>query len=50
MNLKFAGDLSVMTMRNVAKIEVEFTCQFKIGMRSLINFHLHTRKSKKFAL
>ena len=50
MNLKFEGELSVMTMRNVAKIEEEFTCQFKIGMRSLINFDLHTRKSQKCAL
>ena len=50
MNLKFAGDLSVMTMRNDAKTEEEFTCQIKIDMRSLINFDLHARKSQKFAL
>ena len=30
MNLKFKEKLYVMTMRNDAKFEEEFTCQFKI--------------------
>ena len=50
MNLKFTGELSVMTMKNDAKIEEELTCQFKIDMKNLTNFDLNTQKSQKFAL
>ena len=39
-----------MTMKNDAKFEEELTCQFKIGMKNLINFDRCTRKSQKFAL
>ena len=45
MNLKFAGELCVMKMKNDAKIEEELTCQFKIDMRDLTNFDLRTRNS-----
>ena len=50
MNLKFTGELSVMTMNNDAKIEEELTCQFKSDMRNLTNFDPSTQKSQKFAL
>ena len=50
MNLKFAGELCVMAMKNDAKIEEELTCQFKIDMRNLTNFDLSTQKSQKFVL
>ena len=50
MNLKFTGELSVMTMKNDAKIEEELTCQFKIDMRNLTNFDPSTLISQKFAL
>ena len=50
MNLKFIGDLCVMTMKNDAKFEEELTFQFKIDMRNLTNFEVSTRKSHKFAL
>ena len=35
-------------MSNEAKFEEEFTCRFKIDMRTLTNFDLSTRKSAKF--
>ena len=35
---------------NDAKIEQEFTCQFKIGMSNLTDFDSSTQKSQKFAL
>ena len=50
MSLKFTGELSVITMKNDAKIEEELTCQFKIDIRNLTNFDPSTRKSQKFAL
>ena len=31
-----------MAMKNDAKFEVELTCQFKIDMRNLTNFHMST--------
>ena len=34
MSLKFTGELCVMTMKNNAKFEQEFTDQFKIDMRN----------------
>ena len=49
MNLKFTGELRVMTMKNDAKLEEELTCQFKIYVKNLINFDPSTRKSQKFA-
>ena len=39
-----------MRMKNDAKIEQEFTCQFKIGMSNLTDFDSSTQKSQKFAL
>ena len=39
-----------MTMKSDAKFEEELTCQFKIDMKSLTNFDLSNRKSRKFAL
>ena len=45
MSLKFTGDLCVMTITNDAKIEEELTCQIKIGIRNLKNFHLSTPSS-----
>ena len=42
--------LSVMTMKNNAKIEEELTCCFKTDMRNLTNFDASTQKSQKFAL
>ena len=50
MSLKFTDELSVMTMKNVAKFEEELTRQFKIDMRNLTNFHLSAQKSQKFVL
>ena len=40
----------VMAIKNDAKIEEEFTCQFKIDLRNLTNFDPSTQKSQKFAL
>ena len=50
MSFKFIGELCVMTMKNDAKFEEEFTCQFKIDIRNLTNFDLSTQKSQKFTL
>ena len=50
MSLKFTGGLCVITMKNDAKIEEQFTCQFNNDMRNLTNFDLSTRKSQKFVL
>ena len=50
MSLKFTGELYVMTMKNNAKFEKEFTCQLKIDIRNLTHFDLSTGKSQKFAL
>ena len=50
MNLKFTGELYVMTMKNDEKIKEELTFRFKIDMRNLTNFDPSTRKSQKFAL
>ena len=50
MSLKLTGELSVMTMKNDAKLEEELTCCFKIDMRTLMNFNPTTQKSQKFSL
>ena len=50
MNLKYTGELCVMTMKNNPKFETELACQFKIDMRNLTNFAPSTRKSQTFAL
>ena len=50
MNLKLTGELCVMTMKNDAKFEIERTCQFKIDIRNVTNFHSNTRKSQNFVL
>ena len=39
-----------MTLKNDEKSEEEMTCQLKIELRNLMNFHLSSRKSQKFAL
>ena len=39
MSVKFTGELCVMTMKNDAKFEEKLTCQFKIDMKNLTNFH-----------
>ena len=50
MSLKFTEELCVITMKNDAKFEEEFTCRFKIDMRNLTNFDLSTQNfQKKFA-
>ena len=49
MSLKFTGELCVMTMKNDAKFEEEWTFQFKIYMRNLTNFDRSTQKCQKFA-
>ena len=36
--------------KNDAKIEEEFTCQFKIDMKNLTNFDPSTGRSQKFAI
>ena len=50
MSLKFTWEICVEAMKNDAKFEEEFTCQFKIDMRLLTNFDPSTQKSQKFAL
>ena len=50
MNLKFTGELFVMTMKNDAKLEEELTCCFKTDIRTFMNFDPSTRKSQTFAL
>ena len=50
MNLKFTGDLCVMTMKNDAKFEQELTGQFKIDMKNLTIFDCSTQKSQQFSL
>ena len=50
MNLKFTGELCVMTMKNDSEFEQELTRQFKIDMRNLTNFDPSSQKSQKFAL
>ena len=48
MSLKFTGELCVMRMKNVAKIEEKLTSQFKTGMSNLTDSS--TPKSQKYAL
>ena len=50
MSLKFRGEVCVMTTKNDSKFEKELTCQFKIDVRKLTNFHPSTQKSQKFPL
>ena len=42
MSLKFTEELCVMKMKNGAKFEEDFTCQFKIDKRNLTNFESST--------
>ena len=44
MNLKFRGELYVMTMKNDAKFEQELTGQFRIDMDNLTIFDSSTQK------
>ena len=50
MSLKLTGECCAIPMKNEAKFEEKLTCQFKIEMRSLINFDRRTQKSQKFTL
>ena len=50
MSLKFTWEICAMAMKNDAKFEEEFTCQFKIDMRLLTNFDPSSQKSQKLAL
>ena len=50
MSLKFIGEFCVNTLKNDAKFEDEYNCQFKIDKKNLTNFDLSTQKSQKFAL
>ena len=50
MSLRYTGELSVMRMKNGAKIEEELISQFKTDMNNLTNFDSRTQKSQKFAL
>ena len=50
MNLKFTGELFVMTMKKDEKLEEKLTCYLKIDVKTLIRFDPSTRKSQKFAL
>ena len=50
MSLKFTGELCVIRMKNDAKLEEEFTCQFKTDMGNLTNFDSSTQKSQKFEI
>ena len=47
MTLKFAEELSVMTMKNNAKFEEGLTCHVKTDVGNLTNFNSSTQKSKK---
>ena len=49
MSLKSTEELCVMTMKSDAKSEVELTCQFKVGMRNLMNCDPSTWKSQKLS-
>ena len=46
MRLKFTGEFCVISMKNDAKSEEEFTCQFKIYLRNLTNFDASTQNLK----
>ena len=50
MSLKLRGAFCVIKMKNDEKFEIELTCNFKIDMRNLTNFHLSTQKSQNFTL
>ena len=40
----------MMTVKNDAKFEEKLTCQFKIDITYLTNFHSITQETKKIAL
>ena len=50
MSLKLRKELSVVTMKNDAKFEIELTCHFKIDKRNVANFDPSIQKSQKLAL
>ena len=50
MSLKSTEEFCVMTTKNDAKFEEEWTCRFKIYMRNLTNFDPSTLKSQTFSL
>ena len=43
MSLKFTEEFCVIKMKNDAKFEEEWTCQFKINTRNLTNFDPSTQ-------
>ena len=49
MSLKITEELCVLTVKNDAKFEKEFSCCFKTDMRNLKSFDASTQKSQKFA-
>ena len=49
-SLRFTVEFCVITMKNDAKFEEEFTCRFKIDMRNLTNFDLRTWMSQTCSL
>ena len=49
-DLKTCQELCVMTMKNNAKSEEEWTSHFKTDMRNLTNFDSSAEKSKNIAL
>ena len=50
MSLKITDELRVMRMKISAKFDEDFTCQFKIDIRNLMNFDPSTQKSQIFVL
>ena len=50
MSLRFTEELCKMRMKNDAKFEEDFTCQFNTDMRNLMKFDPSTQKSQKFTL
>ena len=50
MSLKYTGELCLIRMNNDAKFEEDLTCQFKIDMSNLTNFHPSTQKSQNVEL
>ena len=48
MGLKYTKELCVMKIKKDTEIAGELACRFTNDMRNFTNFHLSTRKSKKF--
>ena len=48
MDLKFTGELCLMTTKNDAKFDAKLTCHFRINIKNLANFDRSTQKSEKY--